>query len=284
MNTEEFSYKEILEFGSEKLKKSEIAEAELDAWYLLEDVSGLSRADYFLHSNDKIGKDKAEEFLKLIERRSGRIPLSYVLGTRDFMGFTFKVNENVLIPEQETELLVEETIRHCKGMKVLDLCTGSGCIGISVSLLGETLSVTMADISGKALEVARENAARLGANNVNFVEGNLFENINEKYDILVSNPPYIETGIIENLQPEVRNYIPRLALDGDEDGLKFYKNISKMAPNYLNKNARIFYEIGYNQSKAVSDILLENGFTDIRAAKDYAGLDRIVMAKFDWRE
>ena len=284
MNTEEFSYKEILEFGSEKLKKSEIAEAELDAWYLLEDVSGLSRADYFLHSNDKIGKDKAEEFLKLIERRSGRIPLSYVLGTRDFMGFTFKVNENVLIPEQETELLVEETIRHCKGMKVLDLCTGSGCIGISVSLLGEPFSVTMADISGKALEVARENAARLGANNVNFVEGNLFENINEKYDILVSNPPYIETGIIENLQPEVRNYIPRLALDGDEDGLKFYKNISKMAPNYLNKNARIFYEIGYNQSKAVSDILLENGFTDIRAAKDYAGLDRIVMAKFDWRE
>ena len=284
MNTEEFSYKEILEFGSEKLKKSEIAEAELDAWYLLEDVSGLSRADYFLHSNDKIGKDKAEEFLKLIERRSGRIPLSYVLGTRDFMGFTFKVNENVLIPEQETELLVEETIRYCKGMKVLDLCTGSGCIGISMSLLGEPLSVTMADISGKALEVAMENAARLGANNVNFVEGNLFENINEKYDILVSNPPYIETGIIENLQPEVRNYIPRLALDGDEDGLKFYKNISKMAPNYLNKNARIFYEIGYNQSKAVSDILLENGFTDIRAAKDYAGLDRIVMAKFDWRE
>ena len=281
MNAKEFSYKGLLELGSEKLKKSGIADAELDAWYLLEEVSGLSRIDYFLHLNDKIEKDKSEEFLKLIERRSERIPLSYVLGTRDFMGFTFTVNENVLIPEQETELLVEETIKYSKGLKVLDLCTGSGCIGISVSLLGEPLGVTMADISEQALEVAKQNARRLGAKKTNFVQGNLFENINEKYDILVSNPPYIETSVIESLEPEVKYYIPRLALDGDEDGLRFYKNISRMAPNYLNKNARIFYEIGYNQSKAVSDILLEYGFTDIRVVKDYAGLDRIVMAKFD---
>ena len=161
------------------------------------------------------------------------------------------------------------------------MCTGSGCIGIVVSLLGEPLSVTMTDISDKALEVARENAVVLKACNVSFIQGNLFENINEKYDILVSNPPYIETEVIETLKHEVRDYIPRLALDGDEDGLKFYRNISKQAVAYLNKNARIFYEIGYNQSKAVSDILAENGFTDIRVVKDYAGLDRIVMAKFD---
>jgi len=281
MYTEEFSYKELLEFGSDELKKSGIAEAELDAWYLFEHISGLSRAEYFLHLNDKIEKDKKEEFLRLIERRGKRIPLSYVLGERDFMGFTFKVNENVLIPEQETELLVEEVIKCSKGKKVLDMCTGSGCIGIVVSLLGEPLSVTMTDISDKALEVARENAVVLKACDVSFVQGNIFENINEKYDILVSNPPYIETEVIETLQPEVRDYIPRLALDGDEDGLKFYRNISKQAVAYLNKNARIFYEIGYNQSKAVFDILAENGFTDIRVVKDYAGLDRIVMAKFD---
>lgn len=284
MGTEEFSYKELLEFGSDRLKKSGIAEAEPDAWYLFENVSRLSRADYFLHLNDKIEKDKKEEFLKLIERRGKRIPLSYVLGNRDFMGFTFKVNENVLIPEQETELLVEEAIKLCKGKKVLDLCTGSGCIGISISLLGEPLSVTMADISDKALDVARDNAKMLKACDVSFVQGNLFENINEKYDILVSNPPYIETKVIETLQPEVRDYIPRLALDGDEDGLKFYRNITKLAPKYLNKNARILYEIGYNQSEMVSDILRKNGFTDIRVIKDYAGLDRIVMAIFAEKE
>jgi len=121
MYTEEFSYKELLEFGSDELKKSGIAEAELDAWYLFEHISGLSRAEYFLHLNDKIEKDKKEEFLRLIERRGKRIPLSYVLGERDFMGFTFKVNENVLIPEQETELLVEEVIKCSKGKKVLDM-------------------------------------------------------------------------------------------------------------------------------------------------------------------
>ena len=281
MDTEEFSYKELLEFGSDKLKKSGIAEAEIDAWYLFENVSGLGRADYFLHLYEKIDKDKVEEFLKLIEKRGKRIPLSYVLGSRDFMGFSFKVNENVLIPEQETELLVEEAIKYSKGKKVLDMCTGSGCIGISISLLGEAFSVTAVDISDKALEVARENAITLKADNMKLVQSNLFEDINEKYDILVSNPPYIETEVIETLQPEVRDYIPRLALDGDEDGLKFYRNITKLAPNYLNKNARIFYEIGYNQSKAVSDILFENGFTDIRVIKDYAGLDRIVIAKFN---
>ena len=283
MDKEKFSYKGLLDFGKEKLRQSGVEEAELDARYILEKVSGLSRAEYFLHSDDKIDNDKTEEFLRLIERRSERIPLSYVIGTRDFMGFTFKVNENVLIPEQETELLVEEVIKYCKGKTVLDMCTGSGCIAISVSLLGEPSEVTASDISYKALEVAKENAEFLNASTVKFIKGDLFENITGSFDIIVSNPPYIETRVIEELEPEVRDYIPRLALDGDEDGLKFYKNITKKAIKYLNKNARIFYEIGYNQSEAVTDILLKNGFEEIKIIKDYSGLDRIVTAKFEAR-
>ena len=283
MDKEKFSYKGLLDFGKEKLRQSGVEEAELDARYILEKVSGLSRAEYFLHSDDKIDNDKTEEFLRLIERRSERIPLSYVIGIRDFMGFTFKVNENVLIPEQETELLVEEVIKYCKGKTVLDMCTGSGCIAISISLLGEPDIVVASDISDKALEVAKENAELLKASEVKFVKGDLFENITGSFDIIVSNPPYIETHIIEKLEPEVRDYIPRLALDGDKDGLKFYKNITKKAIKYLNKNARIFYEIGYNQSEAVTDILLENGFEEIKIIKDYSGLDRIVTAKFEAR-
>lgn len=273
------SMREVLESGSKKLALAGIEEAELDARYILEYITGLNMAQYFIHSEDIIEKDKAEEFFRLIERRSKRIPLSYVIGTRDFFGLTFKVDENVLIPEQETELLVEEVIKHSEGKSVLDMCTGSGCIAISIALFGKPSKVAASDISEKALEVARENAKSLKAGEISFIQGDMFENVTDKFDIIVSNPPYIETGEIDELMPEVRDYIPRLALDGDIDGLKFYRIISKEAVKKLNKNGRIFYEIGYNQSRAVASILLENGFTDVKIMKDYSGLDRIVMAK-----
>ena len=273
------SMREVLESGSKKLALAGIEEAELDARYILEYITGLNMAQYFIHSEDIIEKDKAEEFFRLIERRSKRIPLSYVIGTRDFFGLTFKVDENVLIPEQETELLVEEVIKHSEGKSVLDMCTGSGCIAISIALFGKSSKVAASDISEKALEVARENAKSLKAGEISFIQGDMFENVTDKFDIIVSNPPYIETREIDELMPEVRDYIPRLALDGDIDGLKFYRIISKEAVKKLNKNGRIFYEIGYNQSRAVASILFENGFTDITVMKDYSGLDRIVMAK-----
>ena len=273
------SMREVLESGSKKLALAGIEEAELDARYILEYITGLNMAQYFIHSEDIIEKDKAEEFFRLIERRSKRIPLSYVIGTRDFFGLTFKVDENVLIPEQETELLVEEVIKHSEGKSVLDMCTGSGCIAISIALFGKSSKVAASDISEKALEVARENAKSLKAGEISFIQGDMFENVTDKFDIIVSNPPYIETREIDELMPEVRDYIPRLALDGDIDGLKFYRIISKEAVKKLNKNGRIFYEIGYNQSRAVASILFENGFTDITVIKDYSGLDRIVMAK-----
>ena len=279
MDKVEYSLKGLLADGAKMLTQAGIDEAELDARYILEYITGLNNAQYFIHSEDIIEKNKAEEFFRLIERRSKRIPLSYVIGTRDFFGLTFKVDENVLIPEQETELLVEEVIKHSERKSVLDMCTGSGCIAISIALFGKPSKVAASDISEKALEVARENAKSLKAGEISFIQGDMFENVTEKFDIIVSNPPYIETGEIDELMPEVRDYLPRLALDGDEDGLKFYRIISKEAVKKLNKNGRIFYEIGYNQSRAVASILLENGFTDIKVIKDYSGLDRIVMAK-----
>lgn len=279
MDKVEYRLKGLLADGAKMLAQAGIDEAELDARYILEYITGLNSAQYFINSEDIIEKDKAEEFFRLIERRSKRIPLSYVIGTRDFFGLTFKVDENVLIPEQETELLVEEVIKHSEGKSVLDMCTGSGCIAISIALFGKPSKVAASDISEKALEVARENAKSIKAGEISFIQGDMFENVTDKFDIIVSNPPYIETGEIDELMPEVRDYIPRLALDGDIDGLKFYRIISKEAVKKLNKNGRIFYEIGYNQSRAVASILLENGFTDITVIKDYSGLDRIVMAK-----
>lgn len=281
MDKVEYSLKGLLADGAKMLTQAGIDEAELDAGYILEYITGLNSAQYFIHSEDIIEKNKAEEFFRLIERRSKRIPLSYVIGTRDFFGLTFKVDENVLIPEQETELLVEEVIKYSEGKSVLDMCTGSGCIAISIALFGNPSKVAASDISEKALEVARENAKSLKAGEISFIQGDMFENVTDKFDIIVSNPPYIETGEIDELMPEVRDYIPRLALDGDIDGLKFYRIISKEAVKKLNKNGRIFYEIGYNQSRAVASILLENGFTDVKIMKDYSGLDRIVMAKLD---
>ena len=281
MDKVEYSLKGLLADGAKMLTQAGIDEAELDARYILEYITGLNSAQYFIHSEDIIEKNKAEEFFRLIERRSKRIPLSYVIGTRDFFGLTFKVDENVLIPEQETELLVEEVIKHSEGKSVLDMCTGSGCIAISIALFGKPSKVAASDISEKALEVARENAKSLKAGEISFIQVDMFENVTDKFDIIVSNPPYIETGEIDELMPEVRDYIPRLALDGDIDGLKFYRIISKEAVKKLNKNGRIFYEIGYNQSRAVASILLENGFTDVKIMKDYSGLDRIVMAKLD---
>ena len=281
MDKVEYSLKGLLADGAKMLAQAGIDEAELDARYILEYITGLNSAQYFIHSEDIIEKDKAEEFFRLIERRSKRIPLSYVIGTRDFFGLTFKVDENVLIPEQETELLVEEVIKHSEGKSVLDMCTGSGCIAISIALFGKPSKVAASDISEKALEVARENAKSLKVGEISFIQADMFENVTDKFDVIVSNPPYIETGEIDELMPEVRDYIPRLALDGDIDGLKFYRIISKEAVKKLNKNGRIFYEIGYNQSRAVASILLENGFTDVKIMKDYSGLDRIVMAKLD---
>lgn len=194
----------------------------------------------------------------------------------------FYVDEAVLIPEQDTETMVEEVLKVSRDKKVLDLCTGSGCIAISLVELGEVKEVVASDISKEALEVAKMNMCLLSAENkekMRLIEGDLFQNINEKFDIIVSNPPYIESKVIDGLQPEVSVYEPRLALDGSEDGLLFYRRIAEEAKDYFEENGMLFLEIGSGQAEAVKKILQEEKFHNIRVLKDLAHLDRVVVAE-----
>ncbi len=197
------------------------------------------------------------------------------------MGLDFRVNRHVLIPRQDTETLVELVLQEQKDSKrkVLDLCTGSGCIAISLAVIGGYEEVTAADVSEEALATARENASRLlkPGQTVAFFQGDLFQALCEKkFDVLVSNPPYIPTEILQDLQPEVRDHEPRIALDGAEEGLGFYRRIVAEAADWLNPGAGIYLEIGYDQGKAVSALLKKAGFQEIKVTQDLAGLDRVV--------
>ena len=223
-------------------------------------------------------------YMEKISKREEHIPLEYILGYTEFMGLTFLVREGVLIPRQDTELLVERVLNYLKQkiqgkkVKVLDMCTGSGCIAISIKKLAENVDVTAVDLSPKALKVAIDNAKQLDAK-VTFIESDLFENVSGKYDIIVSNPPYISKSDIETLMEEVKNHEPMMALDGDEDGLIFYKKISEKLNEYLSDDGMIFYEIGYDQGKTVPDILKQYNFKDINVYKDLSGNDRVVIAR-----
>ena len=270
--------RELLSWGEERLSKAGIEDAKLDAWYLLEYSLPTDRVSFLMKGNAPVTEKKKEEYEVLIEKRANNIPVQHLTGVQDFMGFTFKVNEHVLIPRQDTEVLVEEVLKVSKGKKVLDMCTGSGCIVISLAKLGQLESATAVDISTEALKVARENAASLEAE-ISFVESDLFEKVEGLYDIIVSNPPYIESEEVDKLAPEVKDHEPRLALDGTEDGLYFYRKIIEEADKYLTENGAIFFEIGYNQGEAVSELLRAKGYQDIKVIKDLPGLDRVVAGK-----
>lgn len=270
--------RELLSWGEERLSKAGIEDAKLDAWYLLEYSLPTDRVSFLMKGNASVTEKKKEEYEVLIEKRASHIPVQHLTGVQDFMGFTFKVNEHVLIPRQDTEVLVEEVLKVSKGKKVLDMCTGSGCIIISLAKLGQLESAAAVDISTEALKVARENAASLKAE-ISFVESDLFEKVEGLYDIIVSNPPYIESEEVEKLEPEVKDHEPRLALDGTEDGLYFYRKIIEEADKYLTENGAIFFEIGYNQGEAVSELLRAKGYQDIKIIKDLPGLDRVVAGK-----
>jgi release factor glutamine methyltransferase len=279
-------YREILLAGEEKLASQNIADSKNDAWLLFEHIFKMPRHKYFINSNDECVDEKLyKDYLDAIEIRANHIPLQHITKTQDFMGMTFNVNENVLIPRQDTEVLVEKALSVMKdGDKVLDMCTGSGCIAISIAKL-KNVDVTAVDISPKALEVARENAKNLGASNVTFIESNLFKKIYEdstskncnKYNIIVSNPPYIKSLDIEDLMVEVKEHEPRLALDGDEDGLKFYRAITRASLDFLKSGGYLIYEIGCDQGEDLRNIMVENGFIDIEIIKDLAGLDRVCI-------
>lgn len=272
------TYREVLRDARDFLKKAGVAEYEVDAWYLFAHVFDINRALFFLHEQDECPEDKVSLYKKLLEKRAARIPLQYITGVQEFMGLEFEVNENVLIPRQDTEILVEEVLKVCKGRTVLDMCTGSGCIVISLAKYGDLKRAVGSDISEKALQVAVKNAEKMNVD-VTFICSDLFENIEGKYDIITSNPPYIKSDEFLTLMPEVRDHEPKLALEAGTDGLIYYKRIINALPEFLNPGGRVFFEIGYDQGKAVSGLLAKAGFFDIYVKKDLSGLDRVVCAK-----
>lgn len=272
------TYWELYRTGAERLEEAQVPDSALDARLLLEFVCRITRSDLLVHGDRECKEEDRERYLELIGERRKRIPLQQITGRQDFMGMTFQVNENVLIPRQDTEILVEEAMKGLHGgFRILDLCTGSGCILISLLRYSHGCSGVGADISPDALEVARENARNLiPEEQALFLESDLFEKIEGKFEILVSNPPYIASGILETLMPEVRDHEPVIALDGKKDGLYYYREIIKKCPEYLCGGAGVYLEIGYDQAAAVSELMRDAGFCGIRVVKDYAGLDRVV--------
>ena len=272
--------KEVIEEGKNVLSKNNIEDNVIVTRELLAFVLGVEKQYLVIHLADELNAEDYIKFKENINKLINGKPLQYITNNQEFMGLNFFVNENVLIPQPDTEIIVEETLKKCKELllkngkiKILDLCTGSGAIAVSLSIfLGDEAEVFASDISTKALEVAKYN-------NVRFIESNLFKNIQEqKFNIIVSNPPYIRSDVINKLSKQVQNE-PHLALDGGEDGLKFYKKIIEQSCNYI-ENGYLILEIGYDQKEDVENLLKENkNYSEIKTIQDLSGNDRCVIAK-----
>ena len=271
------TYKETIDLGIRILELAGIEEAENDAWLLLSKECKMNRTAYYMHMKDEILPEQLNEYKGLIKKRAERVPLQYITGEQEFMGLTFHVNSNVLIPRQDTETLVEEAIKLVEpGMSILDMCTGSGCIIISIFKKCSGIQGTGSDISKQALNVAKENA-KLNNVAVDFERSDMFENLSDKYDMIVSNPPYIRSDVVPTLMPEVCEFEPLDALDGHEDGLYFYRKIIKECKSFLKEDGKILFEIGNDQGQAVSDMLTYAGFRNVGVIKDLAHNDRVVV-------
>ena len=272
-------YREAMQEGEKILQEAGIVDAKNDAWLLLAMVCKVDHTYYYMHMEEELMSEQQDEYRVVIRKRAEHVPLQYITGEQEFMGLTFRVNSNVLIPRQDTETLVEEALKVIRpGMKVLDMCTGSGCILISI--LKNVLNVegVGCDISKQALIVAKENAK---LNNVvaTFERSDLFDHVTETFDVIVSNPPYIRTEEIATLMPEVCQFEPVGALDGKEDGLFFYRKMIAESSKYLNPNGVILFEIGYDQGQDVSLMLKEAGYQDVQIVKDLAQNDRVVIGR-----
>ena len=289
--------REAYEYGQKQLQLAGIDDADLDAWYLLEFVTGISRTMYYVKMQDKILSEQEKQYRGFIETRASHIPLQHITGVQEFMGLEFIVNEHVLVPRQDTEVLVESVLEVLEpGMKVLDMCTGSGCILISLmKLYGTSQAETTGevtedekmlcgvgvDISEEALKVAKANGEKIGVK-AEFIQSDLFENVRGEYDVIVSNPPYIRTAVIEELKEEVKCHDPFIALDGKEDGLYFYRKIVEKSLEYLSDGGRLLFEIGHDQGEEVKKLMEQAGFTGVTVKKDLAGLDRVVLGKYNY--
>lgn len=306
---------ELIQNSKHELDSLNVEDADIKLKILIEYVFKISKEKLILKYKDEINDKKVEEFRKLLKKLENGIPIQYIINNQEFMGLNFYVDENVLIPQPDTEILVEEVIKYCnelrnnesedketnkdykeniekepiinkedkninkKTIKILDLCTGSGIIGISIYKYLENVEIYASDISQKALNIAEKNT-NLNNAKINFINSDMFENIHIKdFDIIVSNPPYIESKVIKSLSKEVQNE-PKLALDGGEDGLKFYRSILENANDYLRKNGAIFLEIGYDQKEKIEEILKSYKiYKETKCIKDFGGNNRVIIIK-----
>lgn len=306
---------ELIQNSKHELDSLNIEEADIKLKILIEYVFKISKEKLILKYKDEINNKKVEEFRNLLKKLENGIPIQYIINNQEFMGLNFYVDEDVLIPQPDTEVLVEEVIKYCnelrnnepedketnkdykeniekesiinkedkninkKTIRILDLCTGSGIIGISIYKYLENVEIYASDISQKALNIAEKNT-NLNNAKINFINSDMFENIHIKdFDIIVSNPPYIESKVIKSLSKEVQNE-PKLALDGGEDGLKFYRSILENAKDYLRKNGAIFLEIGYDQKEKIEEILKSYKiYKETKCIKDFGGNNRVIIIK-----
>ena len=272
------TYREAIVLGEKNLQQADIADAKTDSWLLLAMACKIDHTYYYMHIDEEMSEEQVREFEVLIRKRAERVPLQYITGEQEFMGLTFHVNSNVLIPRQDTETLVEEALKVIKpGMKVMDMCTGSGCVLISILKNAHDVEGIGYDISKQAINVAKENA-KFNEVPAVFERSDLFEDVVENdFDVIVSNPPYIPTDVVATLMPEVSQFEPREALDGKGDGLYFYSKILEQCKNYMKQDGYILFEIGCEQGDAVSTMMRLAGFSEGRVIKDLARNDRVVM-------
>ncbi len=272
---------QLLDIGKEKLKKSGNEYAKYDRKVLLEEALECSYMYMLTHGDEKVSAEQEQQYLDWIDRRANHYPLQYLLGYANFMDYRFDVDEHVLIPRNDTEVLVEQVDTFIKqkedqsSMRLLDLCCGSGCIGISLKLYHPDIDLALSDVSEDALRVVQKNLKRHQIKATVHC-GDLFDGLCDRYDVIVSNPPYIEKKVIPTLMPEVKDYEPMLALDGGEDGLLFYHKIIEQAGAHLCDKGALYFEIGCDQGQAVTELMIQRGFCDVQIQKDYAGLDRVV--------
>ena len=269
--------KEAYELGIKTLTEAGIEEAKSDTLLLMDAICHVSRNDILVHGEVEIEAEQAAAFEDALKKRCTHIPVQHITGVQNFMGLDFYVNQHVLIPRFDTEILVEEVMKELHdGFSILDMCTGSGCILLSLLKYSNNCKGVGVDISEDALAVAKKNQERLGIE-ASFINSNLFEQVTGKYDIIVSNPPYVRSDVIPTLMEEVRLHEPILALDGAEDGLFFYRKIVEESPAFLNGGGMLFFEIVYDQGEEVKGLMEENGFKNVKVVKDFAGLNRVVF-------
>lgn len=280
------TYRELYEEGRRILEQAGLPDAALDARFLLEEVCGTNLQTLLVFPEKKVTEEEVNQYRAFIQRRKDREPTAMILGEWDFMGLTFRLNKSTLIPEQDTEVLVETALEELKRrglgeapLRILDLCTGSGCILLSLLHELRNASGLGTDLSEEALEAARENAVRLGLQErAAFRQGDLWEPVgDERFDLIVSNPPYVPTEVIPTLEPEVRCGEPYAALDGGEDGLVFYRRIMREAAGHLKPSGIIIVESGFDEAPQIAALMQDQKLRGIRTVKDYGGLDRVVL-------